>query len=357
MAKAFQTIHVKRAAHAARRLTLGLVHQPLLGGSPQLLEVAPYGTTIPKRHARYLGLAFTMKQGLMSAIISPTLVGSPFRVCQKPYITSGVYWNLADSFFANFLQVVFLKVNPFAEEAFFGIACCMRLMPNRCQLNAAYVIGDLGQVMRRRRDVAINDGLFGNRAFDCAVNRACDYFLAVVVVNLNGVERLEEFEIVAYCQINISTYLVFKGLLGRELALHVSKCSIFEVNFLSKDSKRSEELSSGSIFHQRIPVMSSYDGREVKCTLRKPGVSDGLLVSFNILIDIDSLIMEDEGDQIAFGFRSNIAGLVDEDREFVHCEPFCRNKKMPGDSPRLLRQPSIAERYLVYNTGQGALSR
>lgn len=356
MAKAFQTIHVKRAAHAARRLTLGLVHQPLLGGSPQLLEVAPYGTTIPKRHARYLGLAFTMKQGLMSAIIPPTLVGSPFRVCQKPYITSGVYWNLADSFFANFLQVVFLKVNPFAEEAFFGIACCMRLMPNRCQLNAAYVIGDLGQVMRRRRDVAINDGLFGNRAFDCAVNRACDYFLAVVVVKLNGVERLEEFEIVAYCQINISPYLVFKGLLGRELALHVSKCSIFEVNFLSKDSKRSEELSSGSIFHQRIPVMSSYDGREVKCTLRKPGVSDGLLVSFNILIDIDSLIMENEGDQIAFGFRSNIAGLVDEDREFVHCEPFCRNKKMPGDSPRLLRQPSIAERYLVSITGQDALS-
>lgn len=357
MAKAFQTIHVKRAAHAARRLTLGLVHQPLLGGSPQLLEVAPYGTTIPKRHARYLGLAFTMKQGLMSAIIPPTLAGSPLRVCQKPYITSYVHRNLVDSFFANFLQVVFLKVNPFAEEAFFGIACCMRLISNRCQLNAAYVIGDLGQVIRRWRDVAINDGLFGNRAFDCAVNRACDYFLAVVVVNLNGVERLEEFEIVAYCQINISTYLVFKGLLGRELAFQVSKCSIFEVNFLSKDSKCSEELSSGSIVHQRILIMSSYDGREVKCGLRKPSVSDGLSVSFNILIDIDSLIMENEGDQIAFGSRSSITGLVDEDREFVHCEPFCRNKKMPGDSPRLLRQPSIAERYLVYITGQGALSR
>lgn len=31
--------------------------------------------------------------------------------------------------------------------------------------------------------------------------------------------------------------------------------------------------------------------------------------------------------------------------------------KMPGDSPRLLRQPSIAERYLVYIIGQEAVSR
>lgn len=151
-----------------------------------------------------------------------------------------VYRNLADSFSANLLQIVFLEVNPFAEETFFGIACCMRLISDRCQFNAAYVIGDLGQVIRCRRDVAVDDGFFGNRVLDCAVNRAFDYFLAVVVVNLNGVERLEEFEIVAYCQIDISTYFVFKGLLGRELAFQVSKCSIFEVNFLSKDSKCSE---------------------------------------------------------------------------------------------------------------------
>lgn len=349
-------IRVKRAAHAARRLTLELVRQPLLGSSPQLLEAAPYSTAIPKWHARCLGLACMTRQGLMPEKIPPTFDSSPLRARQRSCITSCVHRSLADSFSANLLQIVFLEVNPFAEEAFFGIARRMRLISDRCQFNAAYVIGDLGQVIRCRRDIAVDDGFFGNRALDCAVNRAFDYFLAVVVVNLNGVERLEEFEIVAYCQIDISTYFVFKGLLGRELAFQVSKCSIFEVNFLSKDSKRSEELSSGSIFHQRILVMPSYDGREVKCSLRKPGVSDGLLVSFNILIDIDSLIMENEGDQITFGSRSNITGLVDEDREFVHCEPFCRNKKMPGDSPRLLRQPSMAERYLVYITGQDALS-
>ena len=39
-----------------------------------------------------------------------------------------------------------------------------------------------------------------------------------------------------------------------------------------------------------------------------------------------------------------------------HCVNTALLTKMPGDSPRLLRQPSIAERYLVYITGQDALS-
>lgn len=40
-----------------------------------------------------------------------------------------------------------------------------------------------------------------------------------------------------------------------------------------------------------------------------------------------------------------------------HCVNTAPLTNMPGDSPRLLRQPSIAERYLVYITGQEAVSR
>lgn len=129
--KSNKGMHAKRAAHAAWRLTPGPARQTFLGLIPQYLGAALCSMTAPKWHAMYFGHASMTKQGLMP-IGTPRVLRQAFqrKVCNF-YSMNYQQWKLAKSFFAKFLQPVFLQRNAIAEEASFAAALFVSFVSNR----------------------------------------------------------------------------------------------------------------------------------------------------------------------------------------------------------------------------------
>lgn len=373
-------IHVKRAAHAARRLTLGFVHQPLPEGTFRLSEVAPYGATIPKWHARYLGLASMTKQGLMPRKFPaqdslrdderPIAGGSPpalerpsiaerhrvstmasSALSRKTYDTSEF---LANSLFANLLQVVFLEVNPFAKETLFGATRFACLVSNCCQLNAAYVIGDLKQIIRCGRGVAINDGLLRNRFFNRTVNCTLNHSLPIVVIDFDDIERLKEFEAVAYRSANVAMHFACQIIGAPNLSFLVCECQISEIGLFGKDAECRESFFAYLEIHRVERCMPSGDGREMERFRVEPGVPHALLILANACCDVVFLIMKNQGDQIVFRAGADVSRFVNKDGKLPHLNSSCRKIKNAGGNPRLLRQAFLLEsRLRILRTGKG----
>ncbi len=258
--------------------------------------------------------------------------------------------------FPDLPQVVLFEVDPLAEEAPFGFPGFAGLVSDRRQLDSAYVIGNLEKEIRCGGSISVHNGFFRNGFLDYGVYRPFNDALPVVVIDLHCIEGLKELEVVLDHIRDVFSHLLFQGGLICVFALQVGKGYVIEFNLLGKDSKSRKELLPCLKVHQRIVVVASCYGREVECLHGKPCVAERLCVAFDIGAYIYCLVMKNQSYQISLGARTGIARFVDEDGEFIHYGPFCRNKNAGGQPPAT-STALLAERYLFYITTKGVLSR
>lgn len=355
MAIAYRSNNAKRATHAARCLMLGLVYRPLLGDAPQCLEAAPCGATVFKCHVGYLCLVSMVKQGLMLKR-PPRLFRQVFlwKACSL-YAVNYQQQKLAKPFLAKFLQPVFLQGDVIAEEAPFAAALFVPLVSNCRQLNAADIVGHLKEPVGFGRCVFVDNCVFGKRLFKGGMYGVSYDLLAIVVIDFDAVVLLEELKIVLEKQPQVLFHSVRKADGARIFVFSESERSISNGAFLGENAESCQKALSFADWAQGILVVSTQNGSEVERPIGKPRFGKRFVEMRDVARDVVVLIMKDKRQQVELGSWANVAGFIDEDRQLAH-EKTSINKNAGGNPPAL-GQPSIAERWLSYTTGQSAFSR
>ena len=350
-----QKTRVKRVAHAARRLTPGSARQPFLGLILQYLEAAPCGMTVPKWHAGCLDLASMAKQGLMPKE-APRLFRRSFQgiVCSL-HVMNYQQRKLAKSFLAKFFQPVFLKGNVIAEETSFAAALFVSFVSNRCQFNAADIVGHLKEPVGFGRCVFMDNCVFGERFFKRGMYGVSYDFLPVVVIDFDAVVLLEEPKIVLEEQPQVLFHSARKVVSARIFAFSESECFVSNGAFFGKNAESCQKALPFADWTQGVLVVSTQNRSEVERRIGKPRFGKRFVEMQDVARDIVVLVVKDKRQQIELGSWANIAGFIDEDRQLAH-EKTSINKNAGGNPPAL-GQPSIAERWLSYTTGWGAFSR
>lgn len=347
--------YTKHAAHTVRRLMLGSVRQPLLGDDSQYLEAASCGMTAFEWHARSLDLASMAKQGLMLKK-APRLLLQAFqwKVCGL-YAVDYQQRKLAKSFLAKFFQPVFLKGNVIAEETSFAASLFVPLVSNRCQLNAADIVGHLKESVGFGRCVFIDNCVFRKRLFKGGMYGVSYDFLAVVVIDFDAVILLEEPKIVLEEQFQVLSHSARKADGTRVFAFSESERFILNGAFLGENAKSCQKALSFADWAQGILVVSTQDRSEVERRIGKSRFGKRFVEMRDVATDVVVLVMKDKRQQVELRSGANIAGFIDEYRQLAH-EKTSINKNAGGNPPAL-GQPSIAERWLSYTTGQSVFSR
>lgn len=348
-------ISVNCAAYAARRLTLGLVRRPLLGGFPQHLEVAPCGTTMHTWHARYLGLASMTKQGLMPRD-TPRLLRQAFqrKVCNS-YTMNHLWRKLVKPLFAKFLQPVLLQRNAIAEETSFAAALLVPFVANRRQLKAADIVGHLKEPVGFGCCVFIGNCVFGERLFERGMYGISYDFLSVVVIDFDAVVLLEELKIVLEKKLQVLFHPARKVDSARVFAFSESERFILNGAFLGENAESCQKALSFADCAHGILVVSTQNRSEVERRIGKSRFGKRFAEMRDVARDVVALVVENKCQQVELGSWANIAGFIDEYRQLAH-EKTSINKNAGGNPPAL-GQPSIAERWLFYTTDQSVLSR
>lgn len=347
--------YTKHAAHTVRRLMLRSVRQPLLGDDSQYLEAASCGMTAFEWHTRSLNLASMVKQGLMLKE-APRLLLQAFqwKVCSL-YAVDYRQQNLAKSFLAKFFQPVFLKGNVIAEETSFAAALFVSFVSNRCQFNAADIVGHLKEPVGFGRCVFIDNCVFRKRLFKGGMYGVSYDFLAVVVIDFDAVVLLEEPKIVLEEQLQVLFHSARKVVGARVFAFSESERFVLNGAFFGKNAESCQKALSFADWTQGVLVVSTQNWSEVERRIGKPRFGKRFVEMQDVARDIVVLVVKDKRQQIELGSWANVAGFIDEDRQLAH-EKTSINKNAGGNHPAL-GQPSIAERWLSYTTGRGVFSR
>lgn len=356
--------HAKRAVHAARRLTLGPVRQPLSEDIPQHLEVVRCGMTTPKWYARCLDLASMTKQGLESrkrpvldqrTIVERWLVFAIVgnALLRKP---NGSVKTLLDSLLSNPTKMVLLEVAISAKEDFLGVSLFGFLVFNCGQLEFTYVIGDLLKPEVFRAAIPVNNDLGTQCMLECHMQCSPHGFLPIVVVKLNGIKCLEHVKPFRKEGDEVLLHFAEHCGVGTELVSLVREREVLDGAFKREGAEACQESHPRLDGHVPISVVSSHEGIHVQRDIWKVAIPKNLLVPSNILLDGYGLPMENEGDEVVFGvLASVVTGFINENGKLLHgaVSPKTRNA---GGIPRPLTAFHKGTQNF-YTTGWGAFSR
>lgn len=341
--------------HAVQRLLSGYARQLLPKEWCLFPKASSCHVDVPIWHAKYIGLASMAKRGTVPKG-TPRQLQQVFqwKACSR-YTMNCQQQNLAKSFLAKFLQPVSLQGDVIAEEAPFAASLFVPLVSNRCQLNAADIVGHLKEPVGFGRCVFIDNCVFRKRLFKGGMYGVSYDFLAVVVIDFDAVVLLEEPKIVLEEQLQVLSHSARKADGTRVFAFSESERFILNGAFLGENAKSCQKALSFADWAQGILVVSTQDRSEVERRIGKPRFGKRFVEMQDVARDIVVLVVKDKRQQIELGSWANIAGFVDENRQLAH-EKTSINKNAGGNPPAL-GQPSIAERWLSYTTGQSAFSR
>lgn len=342
--------HFNRAAHTVRRLTLGSVHQPLPTPIPRHLEAASCGMTTLKRHARTLDLASMAKQGLMPKE-APRLFRGSFqgKVCSL-YAVDYRQQNLAKSFLAKFLQPVFLQGDVIAEETSFAAVLFVSFVSNRCQFNAADIVGHLKEPVGFGRCVFIDNCVFRKRLFKGGMYGVSYDFLAVVVIDFDAVVLLEEPKIVLEEQLQVLSHSARKADGTRVFAFSESERFVLNGAFFGKNAESCQEALSFADWTQGVLVVSTQNRSEVERRIGKPRFGKRFVEMQDVARDIVVLVVKDKRQQIELGSWANSPdSSMKTDSSRTKRPPLI---KMLGETPQLLDSPPLRNAgYLIPQAG------
>lgn len=356
--------HAKRAVHAARRLTLGPVHQPLSEDIPQYLEVVRCGMTTPEWYARCLDLASMTKRGLESRKLPVldqrtivecwlvfTIVGN--ALLRKP---NGSVDVLFDSLLSNSTKMVLLEVTISAKEDSLGVSLFGFLVFNCGQLEFAYVIGNLLKPEIFGTAIPINNDLSTQCMFECHMQCGPHGFLPIVVVKLNGVVCLEHAKPFRKKNDKVLPHFAEHCGVGAELISLVRECEVLDGAFKREGAETCQGSHPRLNRHVSVSVVSSHEGIHMQRDIWEVAIPENLLVLSNLLLDGYGLLMKNESDEVMSGvLASVVAGFVNENGKLLHgaASPKTRNA---GGIPRPLTAFRKGTQDF-YTTGRGVLSR
>ena len=341
--------------HAVQRLLSGYARQLLPKEWCLFPKASSCHVDVPIWHAKYIGLASMAKRGTVPKG-TPRQLQQVFqwKACSR-YTMNCQQQKLAKSLPAKFLQPVFLQGNVIAEEASFAAALFMSFVSNRCQFNAADIVGHLKEPVGFGRCIFIDNCVFGERFFKRGMYGISYDFLPVVVINFDAVVLLEELKITLKKKLQVLFHSARKAVSARVFAFSESERFVLNGAFFGKNAESCQKALSFADWTQGVLVVSTQNWSEVERCIGKPRFGKRFVEMQDVARDIVVLVVKDKRQQIELGSWANIAGFIDEDRQLAH-EKTSINKNAGGNPPAL-GQPSIAERWLSYITGQGAFSR
>lgn len=341
--------------HAVQRLLSGYARQLLPKEWCLFPKASSCHVDVPIWHAKYIGLASMAKRGTVPKG-TPRQLRQVFqwKACSR-YTMNCQQRKLAKSFLAKFFQPVFLKGNVIAEETSFAAALFVSFVSNRCQFNAADIVGHLKESVGFGRCVFIDNCVFRKRLFKGGMYGVSYDFLAVVVIDFDAVVLLEEPKIVLEEQLQVLSHSVRKADGTRVFAFSESERFILNGAFLGENAKSCQKTLSFADWAQGILVVSTQDRSEVERRIGKSRFGKRFVEMRDVATDVVVLVMKDKRQQVELRSGANIAGFIDEYRQLAH-EKTSINKNAGGNPPAL-GQPSIAERWLSYTTGQSVFSR
>ena len=115
-------------------------------------------------------------------------------------------------------------------------------------------------------------------------------------------------------------------------ALPVREDVVAERTMLRERAEGHEQLGALRSIEVPVPFVCPEEGIEVKGNVWKTLARERLLVQTDRVGEIVALVMKDQGEQVEFGFSSEVAGLIYKDGELLH-ETSPQDKKSAGGTP------------------------
>ena len=243
-----------------------------------------------------------------------------------------------------FAKKVFGESSSVTEKQLFGGALLLSFVFEGSEFHGAGVISYLGKPIVVRRGIAKEYGVFRQGGLDGISQCLGDEGLPVVVVNLDVVVFLEQGKILLkkLRDVPFDNQLRCGNVFARaeQLRLFVRDGLVFEGEVLQEHAERGEEPLPFLHVHVPVLVVSIEERRRMHGMIWKLSLPERFSIAAFVGVDVESLVVEQQGDEIVLGFRPDVAGFVDEDGEICHRTEYLQYKKCRGETPGC-RKPSV----------------
>ena len=232
------------------------------------------------------------------------------------------------------LQVVFLQTSRSHEKLVLRPAQPLMAKLFIEKRERAEHVGGLEQAVFRRR--YLPDVGFQERVEE-GVHQVGDLFLAVVVVDDDLVEPLQESQVIPQEHAHVAGYSGNHLVVVCELALPENEGLVRDVAQAHEVEKRAEQLAPRSQIHARVVLLAPDERRRVYCVgFRKALLDEMPLQVLDLIGDVEPLLVEEQRDDVVRGMAlvgAEVSRFVDEHAQLAH-RTFPRKEKWRGKSPR-----------------------
>lgn len=247
------------------------------------------------------------------------------------------------------LQIVLLEAALIAEKPMVGRVIHVSVVAHRCQLDTANIVRNLRHEIVLRHGISIDGGVARQTRMDRTMHGVFYSLLPIVVVDLDAVVAKKELSLFPNerCELSLNTFC--QRIFARELSLSISQNHVAKGCLLDEDLEAHQIALTHTQINLSVLFMSTNHRGEVKRTLDQPGIGKRLTISIDARGDVDRLVVKHKSNQIIVGARTDITGLINEDRKLPH-EAIPHLIKMPRDTPRRRDSPPCVERCFIYTT-------
>lgn len=260
---------------------------------------------------------------------------------------------VSQAILAQLLQEVLFETFAHAKEELVGASRLGICVLERFELERTDVVGNLRKTVSRRRRIAINNRLLGQCELDGIMQRLGNQGLPIVVVNLDFIELLKVLEMIEQEDGQVSPDAIDRPMrrehVGIKLGFPVCEHSVSEREILKKNAKCREVLLPFLDVHAPISIVAVKQGRKVQGDVLQPFSFQSLEIVLLIPAKSITLLMKYKNYEVILGFRTGIAGFVNEYGEILH-SPHAPNNKNAGGKPPAVGGPPCGEDHLIYTT-------
>lgn len=264
--------------------------------------------------------------------------------------------SLLKKFSTDLLEVILLESVPTAKEFEISLGLLASFKLGSRKLDAAYVIGSLGQQIVPRRCIFKNSRFASNRALDSRVHCLSNDTLTPVVINLYLIESLQVSEMGSKIIHDIALDMLCKSAWsGCDPSLLIAETRIGNRQLVEHHRKCNEQLQTTGHVFPFVIIVAVQKRTEMKGNLILTEFPERSVVSGYGLIELRALIMKNQNNHVVLGYATGISRLVDKNRKIPHRRSPLK-AKTPGGNPPALGGPSIRGIHPLYTTNRNAYS-
>lgn len=281
----------------------------------------------------------------------PLAVGSPLKQDdQLVYITTPFLRGVgSQALLPELLKVCFLEIPFCAEESAVRRSLFMMRVLRGNKLDAAHVIGDLGESVFARTCVSVYQGWLSQDVFKRPVKGARYYPLAIVIVDFDERMALKGADVLEKKGLDVSLQLFAELATALILALSINQCLIPKWQIVGEHFEAKQLSVALRDVHVTIVSVAVQERGEVHRHIFKASRSERLLIRCNVVCDIVFLVMENKSKGIVNGVWPHIAGFIHKHGELAHVIAASAHKNAGGYPPALGRSPYV-ETHQSYTT-------